>query len=206
MSAKSVLSILFFISLLSTFFACRTSEPEVDYKQIPAFTDKGFHAVIEIPAGTNHKIEYNTETGTFDNDMENGQIRIVDFLPYPGNYGFIPSTYMDPAEGGDGDALDVLVLSESVPTGTILEVKPIATLLLRDGGETDTKIIAVPVDSSLQIVDAQQFEPFMIRYNPAMNIIRDWFLSYKGIGRMEFVGWHNDQYALREIRKWEEEE
>ncbi|MEO1518299.1 MAG: inorganic diphosphatase [Bacteroidota bacterium] len=197
------LFVLFSCCLIGLLTACGPSDSAVDYKQLPAFTEKGFHAVIEIPAGTNHKIEYNESKAVFENDTEKGQIRIIDFLPYPGNYGFIPSTYMDPARGGDGDALDVLVIAESVPTGTVLEVKPIATLLLEDDGETDTKIIAVPVDSSLQVIDAQQFEPFMIQYNPAMTIVRDWFLNYKGMGETQFIGWRNDQYAQREIRKWE---
>ena len=40
-------------------------------------------------------------------DKKNGEERIVQFLPYVGNYGYIPSTFSDPEEGGDGDALDV---------------------------------------------------------------------------------------------------
>ena len=94
-----------------------------DFQYLPTYTEQGINVVVEIPAGTNHKIEYDKENKEFVVDQKNGKDRIIDFLPYPGNYGFIPSTYMDPAIGGDGDALDVLVIGESVPTGTVIPVK-----------------------------------------------------------------------------------
>ncbi|MEL6863215.1 MAG: inorganic diphosphatase [Bacteroidota bacterium] len=189
------------LALLLLLIACGL-EPSIDYTQVPALTEQGFHIVIEIPAGTNHKIEFNKENGRFENDLENGQTRVVDFLPYPGNYGFIPSTLMAESRGGDGDALDVLLIAESLPTGTVVEARPIAALVLRDNGEMDTKIIAQPVDSSLQIIDVQHYEDFMMRYNGAQNIIRNWFVQYKGLGKVDFLGWRNDDYALSEIKKW----
>ena len=78
-------------------------------------------AVIEIPAGTTTKIEFQgkVEGFTARNGPE-GAIRRVRFLPYPGNYGFIPETCQSVELGGDGDPLDVLVISDSVPTGTEL--------------------------------------------------------------------------------------
>ena len=76
--------------------------------------------VVEIPAGTNHKIEYDPSTDSFENDKKDGKDRVISFLPYPGNYGFIPSTLMNKDRGGDGDALDILVIGESEPTGTVL--------------------------------------------------------------------------------------
>ena len=165
--------------------SCRNT-PTVDISSLPARTEQGINAVIEIPAGTNHKMEYNYETGRFENDQENGKDRIIDFLPYPGNYGFIPSTLMDEKRGGDGDALDVLVIAESVPTGTVMSVEPIAALQLMDDGEVDTKIIAIPVDSTLRVMQVTSFEHFLLEYNMAKTIIKDWFLNYKGLGKTEF--------------------
>lgn len=170
----------------------------------PTYGASGVNVVIEIPAGTNHKIEFQKDQNRFENDQENGQDRVIDFLPYPGNYGFIPSTMMDLSRGGDGDALDVLVLCESLPTGTIIETQPIATLLLRDNGEIDTKIIAIPSDPSLQIFSIENFQDFLIHHDAAKRIIESWFLSYKGPGQMELIRWEDDQYALKEIEKWAE--
>lgn len=193
------------LSLLLFLAACKMAPKEPVYAQ-PAFTDSGIHAVIEIPAGTNHKIEYNLETKQFEVDVVDGKKRVIDFLPYPANYGFIPSTMMSKEKGGDGDALDILVISESQATGTLMDVKPIAALELLDGGEVDTKIIAIPIDSSLQIIKAQNFETFLIQYNGAQRIIENWFLTYKGLGKMELVGWKDETYALNLIKKWSKKE
>lgn len=175
-----------------------------DMQNHPTYGASGVNVVIEIPAGTNHKIEFQKDQNRFENDQENGQDRVIDFLPYPGNYGFIPSTMMDLSRGGDGDALDVLVLCESLPTGTIIETQPIATLLLRDNGEIDTKIIAIPSDPSLQIFSIENFQDFLIHHDAAKRIIESWFLSYKGPGQMELIRWEDDKYALKEIEKWAE--
>jgi len=191
-----------FVLIIIAFSACNL-EKTTNPLSLPAFGEKGVNVVIEIPAGTNHKIEFNKSTGKFENDQIYGKDRVVNFLPYPGNYGFIPSTLMDESAGGDGDALDVLVISESLPIGTVLEVIPIAALMMVDGGEIDTKIIAVPVDSTKRVIQATDFEHFLIDYNMAQNIIQDWFLNYKGLGIVKMKGWFDEKYAMEEIRKWE---
>lgn len=179
------------------------SEIRQDYYHLPAFDEENrLQAVIEIPAGTNLKNEYRPERNRFLPDSLNGQLRYVDFLPYPANYGFIPSTKMSESEGGDGDALDVLVIAESLPLRTVLPVIPIATLRLSDDGELDTKIIAVPADPSRQVIQATNYQDFAIRYDAARQIIEQWFLSYKGVGRTKLLGWNDEKYALREIRRW----
>lgn len=190
------------LAMLLFIFACPLGG-RIDYAELPAFSDQGINVIVEIPAGSNHKIEYNYQTGKFENDLENGSIRIIDFLPYPANYGFIPGTHMDIERGGDGDALDVLVIAESLSTGSLIEVQAIAALLLLDNGEIDTKIIAVPIDSSMQIIRVKDFRDFLINYDAAKKIIEDWFLSYKGLGVMEFLGWEDEKYALNEIKRWE---
>lgn len=80
--------------------------------------------VIEIPAGTNKKNEFNKEKKTFEVDQKHGKDRVVEFLPYNGNYAFFTSTYSNIKLGGDGDALDVLVMSESVSTRAVIEFIP----------------------------------------------------------------------------------
>ncbi len=194
---------LIVVGWLLVVVGCRSEK--IKFEEVAALTENGIHAVIEIPAGTNHKAEYNYDTGEFEVEIKNGKPRVVDFLPYPGNYGFIPSTYMDPERGGDGDALDILVIAESVPAGTILEVKPIATLQLLDGGEIDTKLIGVPIDTSLQVIEAMDFMTFTLHYNAAQQIIQNWFLNYKGLGVMKMVGWKDERHAMGEVRKWVKE-
>lgn len=200
MNVKNTFVFTAFVLLL-LLFSCKPAMQQ-DVKAIPTRTEKGFHALIEIPAGTNHKIEYKGEK--FQNDQLNNVDRVIDFLPYPGNYGFIPGTLLEESRGGDGDALDVLVIAESVPTGTLMEIKPIAALVLKDRGELDTKIIAVPVDSSLQVMAVENFTHFITRYSMAQTILKDWFLNYKGLGEVEFVSWQNERFAEEAIKKWSE--
>lgn len=160
------------------------------------------NVIVEIPAGTNHKIEYQTETGFSNDTLLGGKTRVINFLPYPGNYGFVPNTLMDKDRGGDGDPLDVLVICESVPTGTLLPVKPIGALLLRDQGEIDTKIIAVPQDSALRVFQPENFLEFALEQDAARSIIEAWFLNYKGPKQTELIRWEDETYAWREVRKW----
>jgi inorganic pyrophosphatase len=160
------------------------------------------NVIVEIPAGTNHKIEYKTATGFSNDTLLGGVTRVVNFLPYPGNYGFVPNTLMDKDRGGDGDPLDVLVICESVPTGTRLAVKPIATLMLRDRGEIDTKIIAVPMDTALRVFQVDNFLEFALEQDAARSIIETWFLNYKGPKQTELIRWEDETFAWREVRKW----
>lgn len=193
------LSNLFVISLFC--LACQNQSNKEIYS-LPAIDGDAINVIVEIPAGTNTKIEYNSKTGKFVPDTLNNQVRVVNFLPYPGNYGFIPSTMMDESRGGDGDALDILVIGQSQPTGSLVRVKPIATLLLKDRGELDTKLIAVPIDEKSRTVKADNFLSFMMDYDPAKRIIEEWFLSYKGKGMMELIRWEDENYAMEEIKKW----
>ncbi len=187
--------LIFMLALL----AC-TADKTVNIHELTAFDGEYINVVVEIPAGTNHKMEYNHATATFENDQKDGKDRIVSFLPYPGNYGFIPGTLMDKTKGGDGDALDVLVLGESLPIGSVQKVKAIGALLLKDHGEIDTKIIAIPIKNP--VLDVENFLDFAIRYDAARRIIEDWFLNYKGQGVMELIRWEDEQYAKQEIERW----
>lgn len=171
-----------------------------DYGIAPLRDKQGnITAVIEIPAGTNHKYEYNYESKKFVCEIRNGKPRVVKFLPYPGNYGFIPGTLMDQERGGDGDALDVLVLSESIPQGRVIGIKPIATLKLIDKGEEDHKIIAVPANTELNVLNVTSFEDLSA---PVKEIIKTWFTSYKGPDKMKFQSWESDSATYAEIEKW----
>jgi len=176
----------------------------INLLHIPAISENGnFRVVIEVPAGTNQKTEIDHQTGEFKISMRNGKPRIIDFLGYPLNYGFIPSTIMDKNRGGDGDPLDALILCESLPTASIVEFIPIAILRLKDTGELDSKIIGIPVDPALRTVCATNFETFKLEYPAILEILVLWFLNYdKKNDLTEFVGWEDEKSAIIEINKW----
>lgn len=94
-----------------------------------------FFTVIEIPAGSFTKYEL---------DAEHGYVLVDRFqsmpVVYPANYGSLPSTL-----AGDGDPLDGLVFTrEPIVPGAVIKVRAIGVLHMIDGGEEDSKIIAVP--------------------------------------------------------------
>lgn len=95
------------------------------------------NTIIEIPKGSYNKYEIDKETGLIALDRAN-----YSAAPYPFDYGFAPQTLWD-----DDDALDVVVLTTfPLNLGILVRVRPVAVLEMIDGGDSDYKIIAVPVD------------------------------------------------------------
>lgn len=90
---------------------------------------------VEVPQGSNLKYEIDEDSGMLMVD------RFVHApMVYPMNYGYIPNTL-----GGDGDAIDVLVLTpEPVVPGCVIRSRPVGVLIMDDEKGTDEKIIAVP--------------------------------------------------------------
>ena len=103
--------------------------------------------IVEIPY--NSKIKYE-----FDNKLQKMRVdRILNTsMLYPGNYGYIPKTL-----SGDGDPLDVLLITEyPILPGSIIRVRIIGVLLTTDEKGNDEKIIAVPtsdVDSNYENIN-----------------------------------------------------
>lgn len=94
-----------------------------------------FKVFIEIPIGSGVKYEVDEETG---------ELKVDRFLytafRYPFNYGYIKGT-----KGGDGDPMDVVVLSsEPVVPGVVIKCHPVGVLETEDEEGIDAKVIAVP--------------------------------------------------------------
>lgn len=175
----------------------------MNYLQLPSFSEQGFlQAVIEIPAGTNRKFEFNKAHLRFEPDMREGRQRMVRFLPYPVNYGFIPSTHMEKNRGGDGDPLDILLLAEHLPTGSVEAVIPIGLMRLKDTDELDHKVLAIPAEPDKRIINAGNWAEFVRDYSPIKTILELFFMHYDGLGTMEVLPWGTEQDALEEVHKW----
>lgn len=111
-----------------------------DFNKIltPGNVDEGvINVVIEIPAGSNHKIEWKRNLAAFMLDRVDPMV-----FAKPTNYGFIPQTLDE-----DGDELDVLAITDQpLTTGIFMEAKVIGVLEFEDDGEVDDKIVVVPAD------------------------------------------------------------
>ena len=111
-----------------------------DFNQIlePGDYENGeLNVVIEIPTGSNHKIEWDREHACFMLD----RVEPIAFAK-PCNYGFIPQTLDE-----DGDELDVLMITDQpLTTGIWMKGKILGVMKFVDDGEVDDKIICVPED------------------------------------------------------------
>jgi inorganic pyrophosphatase len=122
--------------------------------------------IVEIPAGSKNKYELDKASGLLYLDRV-----LSSSVRYPANYGFVPRSYCD-----DGDPLDVLVLmQEPVQSLTIVRVRPIGVMRMRDQGRADDKILAVsshdPAYSHIR--ELEDAGPHAIRE------IKQFFIDYK---------------------------
>jgi inorganic pyrophosphatase len=102
----------------------------------PGTKDK-MNVIVEISRGSKNKYEIDKKTGmiALDRAMHTAQ-------DYPFDYGFVPQTHWE-----DGDALDVLILTTyPLQPGILVRVRPVAIMGMIDDGDSDDKVIAVPVD------------------------------------------------------------
>jgi inorganic pyrophosphatase len=166
----------------------------------PAIVREGIvNAVIEIPAGTNEKWEVVEPGSVLEWEIAEGERRVVGYLAYPANYGMIPRTLLAKEAGGDGDPLDIIVLGPAQPRGSVVAARPVGLLRLLDDGERDDKIIAVRAAGPLS--DATTLQDLDALYPGATEIIRIWFTSYKGPGRLESSGYQDEAAAMAVIRE-----
>lgn len=118
----------------------------------PAFPER-LHAYIEITPFDSVKYEVDKESGFLMVDRP----QRLSSLP-PTLYGFVPQTYCGPriaalanTAKGDGDPLDICVLSERAinRADILLRARPLGGLLMVDKGEADDKIVAVIEDDPI---------------------------------------------------------
>lgn len=116
-------------------------------------------AFIEIPKGSAIKYEV---------DPVSGHLKVDRILPkpfvYPAHYGFLPDM---PA--ADGDLLDVLIVTDHpLLPNTLIEVRPVGLIKMRDGGVDDHKVLAIPrTDEPSDAIDEtllQTIETFFTGY------------------------------------------
>lgn len=111
-----------------------------DFNQVltPGNIDEGtVNTVVEIPEGSQLKVEWDRERAAFMLDRVEPAI-----FAKPVSYGFIPQTLDE-----DGDELDTLVVcDEPLPTGVWLEAKILGVMKFEDDGEVDDKIVVRPAD------------------------------------------------------------
>lgn len=107
------------------------------WKDLPLGPDapNTVNMIVEIPKGSRNKYEYDKQTGAICLDRV-----LYASIHYPGDYGLIPHTFYE-----DGDPLDILVMvNEPTFPGCVIQARPIGLFRMKDKGEPDDKILAVP--------------------------------------------------------------
>jgi inorganic pyrophosphatase len=115
-----------------------------------------FNTIIEIPKGSNNKYEIDKQTGLIALDRAN-----YSSAPFPFDYGFAPQTLWE-----DNDPFDIIVLTTyPLFPGILVNVRPVGVIEMIDSGESDYKIIAVPVDDRRfeHVVDKKDVNPHLLR-------------------------------------------
>jgi inorganic pyrophosphatase len=143
-----------------------------------------------------------TDTVKYEVDKVSGYLKVDRPQKFsnlvPALYGFIPQTYCGAKvaewamqqtgrEGliGDGDPMDVLVLTEkNIAHGDIIvQAKPIGGFRMLDRGEADDKIIAVMDQDEVykNFTDISELPPAILQR------LKHYFLTYKNIPGEEVV-------------------
>jgi len=160
----------------------------------PANAPERLLALIEIPKGSQVKYEI---------DPEHGGLVVDRFLPnthrYPAHYGGLPSVM-----AADGDLMDVLVIT-SIPLvpGALIEVVPVGLAKMRDGGEPDDKVLAIP---SAQLIGQSATQPSLAWIDSeTLAMIEQFFKSYKASeGSSNPIEWQGFVDAEQLSAWWQE--
>ncbi len=158
-----------------------------------------YHMVVEIPAGTNEKWQTDPNSGELYLQHVEGRPRIMKFLSYPFNYGFMPQTLSLEDKGGDGDPLDVVLIAPALARGSVQAVRIIGALKLVERGQEDTKLLAVlPQGDFSEIHDVAEM---LVQYPNLIEIIRLWFLGYKRPSTFTFHGYATSSQVIPMIEE-----
>ena len=150
------------------------------------------NVVVEIPAGSNHKIEWDRKLGA----MKLDRVEPIIFAK-PTNYGFIPQTLDE-----DGDELDALIITDQpLTTGIFLQARIIGVMKFVDDDEVDDKVVVVPADdrnNGNAIQTLADLPPQLIKQ------IEFHFNHYKDLkksGTTKVTHWGNIDEAKKVIRE-----
>lgn len=151
----------------------------VDLSKIPAQPKTGIvNVLIEIPAGSKNKYEFDKDLNAFALDRV-----LYASVQYPYDYGFIPNTLAD-----DGDPLDGMVIMDQ-PTfpGCVIASRPIGMLEMIDGGDRDEKILCVP-DKDPRYIKVKSLNDIA---QHRLDEIAEFFRTYKNLEKKvtEILGW-----------------
>ena len=91
-------------------------------------------------------------------------------------------TLLPKEKGGDGDPIDAIVLGKVLEQGAQVSCVVLGGIQLLDRGENDFKVILAPVKS--EYARYKNIDTLKKAYPGMIEAIEDWFVHYKGPGKM----------------------
>ncbi len=155
----------------------------MDLTSLPPSPSQGLvNLIVEIPAGSRNKYEYNAEAGVMALDRV-----LHSSVRYPFDYGFVPNTLAE-----DGAPLDAMVImGEPTFAGCLIKARPIGVLDMHDSGAYDGKLLCVPIADPRQkaISSIKQIAP------DQLEDVAEFFRTYKSLeGRVIVLdGWRDGE-------------
>lgn len=151
---------------------------------------ESLNTFVEISKGSMLKVEYVHETNLFVLDRVEPEI-----FAKPVNYGFIPQTWDE-----DNDPLDSLVITtEPVPTGVLVNSKVIGVLNFVDDGENDHKIICIPQDDRNDGNDVEDVADLPEAWKRRIEHHFNHYKDLKKPGSTKVEGWGSKEDAWKII-------
>lgn len=147
-------------------------------------------AIIEIPFGSGHKVEFDHKRGVFVLDREQ-----PNSLRYPVNYADVPGTL-----SGDGDPLDALVITEEpLPMGLVVDARVVGLMRMIDDGEEDNKIICVPAKDK-NMAHIQDITDVPEHWQKKVQHFFERYKDLKSDEHVDINGWFNKEEAYTVIK------
>ncbi len=145
---------------------------------------------VEVSKNSRNKYEWDHDLGVLTLDRV-----LHSAVYYPHDYGFIPQTLC-----GDGDPLDILVMSTSpLLPGCVVYARPICYMIMEDEKGTDEKVLAVNAK------DAHYGEIHTMKdiHEHTLREVAEFFASYKKLEKDKWAkigGWHGTEDTLQLIK------
>src|SRR5205085_2517058 len=170
--------------------------------ELAAFAEKDVvHVIIDTPKGSRNKFKYDAALGLF---------KLSGVLPagavFPFDFGFVPSTV-----GGDGDALDVLVLmDEPAFVGCLVEVRLVGVIEAEQTEDKERTRNDRLIGVADQAKDHKGIRRLSQLNDHLVAEIEHFFVSYNEMKGKVFkpLGWHGPKRAqalvkdgVREFKK-----
>jgi len=188
------------------FKACKAQETEEPQPLFSRFSPARVSAqldstktymVVEMPAGSALHQKLDTS-----GNIVQGSGQTINFLPPPGNFGVVVGCGKVDSTSGEIQRLQVLTMMSAFEAQSVIEILPVAAIVLTREGVSVPVVIAIPVDSTMQTIRVKNFVDLITEYDAARYILQQWFINYQGRDVFGLSGWRDEHYARQLTADW----